>query len=139
MTKSLAVGLAAFTVSYLIISVLITWALNAAGVGLLTYYSIFPNLVAAPCAILVGLYVGRLTLTSIAICSLFTQFIVFAGVVAAAVKLSGQPSQSVTWPLLDAVIIESGGTWVVSTFFAVGLPMLSLCLMSQRNRPPLGS
>ena len=130
MKKSLAVGLVAFTVCYLTMSALITWVLNAAGVGLLANYSILPNLVAAPCAILVGLYAGRLTPTSVAICSLFAQLIVFAGAVAVAVKLSWPPHESVTWsPFLDAVVIGSAGAWAVSTFFAVGLPMLSLRLI----------
>jgi hypothetical protein len=136
MTKSLSVGLACFSFSYIALSLLGAWLLPDQGWLSSIWISYLPvNGLVALCAVLIGFSAGRLSVTGTALCALVIYILVFVITIGLLVAISSRGKGTLVWPpLLGAALAREWVGWVVGFVAGVGWPVLWL-LVCRRLSP----
>lgn len=143
MKKSLPIGLACFSLSYIALSLLGAWLLPDQGWASSMWVTYLPvNGVAALCAVLVGFSIGRLNVAGTVLCALIIYALVFIVTIGLLVAISSRGTGTVVWPpLLGPALARDWLGWVVGLVAGVAWPVFWL-LVYQRVSPrpvPLAS
>jgi len=128
MTRSLRIGLACFGLSYVALSLLAASLLPDEGwlatdwVNYIVVYS-----AVALASVLIGLALGRLTVTGTALCALLIQVAVIAIIIGGYVALSSRGTGNVVWPtLLGAWLARVWLGWLAGFAASVLWPVVWL-------------
>jgi len=107
MKKSLAIGLAIFIVAYAVIRfVAVRWLPSALAMDA------FVALVAAPLAILLGRYFGRVTLRGVGLCSLALQL--FLAALAGVVYMVAGYRGDTLWPQVSGQVLQQHAPAIIA-------------------------
>lgn len=144
MKKSLALGLLFFAVQYVVLSLLVAWALPDDGWLASPWANFFLLSVAvAGCSVFLGLVGGRLTPVSVGICSFVIQVAVVATTIGLLVALSSRGTGTVVWPpLLGASLARNWFGLLASAAAGIIWPVIWLLVLRRavpRLAPSVGS